>query len=430
MKVRASDAIDGGGGFEDDAPHPAITPPPITSTQAQTTERSTGSLYASPVIVVTQHSPGRASSRLRAGSASARAAARRGGSTRARSRRSCARRSPRRGARASRAPSASPSGSTRRSPSPRAGRRARGPARAEQAVPAPRTAAPTLEVPRARDVPLARVALVAAASRVLVRRPHVEDRQRRIVEPARKLLPRRECLRIRLESASASRTGSSSTAPSSRSPSQPAMPPRRIATLRMPRELGHLRRRHRADAVAAVDEHEPLAARDPVPPQPQRDLLRERARRFLVRRRRRRAEHERPRARDVAAHVRVRAADVADDEIVLAEMLREPPGVDDRLHSAATIPASAAIAGRCSSRASQSESDGKRSSSTPSMSRARSIHGHEGDVREPVLRAAEVRPLAEQRVEPPSAASNCLRARRPPRAGGRSTDRSARRRGR
>ncbi len=128
---------------------------------------------------------------------------------------------------------------------------------------------------------------------------------------------------------------------------------------RMPRELGHLRGRHRADAVAAVDEHEPLAARDPVPPQAQRDLLRERARGLLVRGRRRRAEHERPRARDVPAHVCVRAADVADDEVVLAEMLREPGGVDDRPHSAATIPASAAIAGRCSSRASQSTMEGK-----------------------------------------------------------------------
>ena len=168
----------------------------------------------------------------------------------------------------------------------------------------------------------------------------------------------------------------------------------------MARELGHLRGRHRADAVAAVDEHEPLAARDPVPPQAQRDLLRERARRLLVRRRRRRAEHERPRARDVPAHVRVRAADVTDDEIVLAEMLREPAGVDDRPHSAATIPTSAAIAGRCSSRASQSASEGKAVElDAEHVARAQEPRD-ERDVREPVLRAAEVRPLAEQRVEP------------------------------
>src|SRR5262249_24337389 len=107
------------------------------------------------------------------------------------------------------------------------------------------------------------------------------------------------------------------------------------------------------------DEHEPLTPRDAVPPQPQRDLLRERPRRFLVRRGRRGAEHERPRAGDVPAHVRVWPPDVPDDEVVLAEMLGEPLRVDDRLHSAATIPASAAIEGRCSSLASQSTMAGK-----------------------------------------------------------------------
>src|SRR2546430_228442 len=75
----------------------------------------------------------------------------------------------------------------------------------------------------------------------------------------------------------------------------------------------------------------------------------------------------------MAAHMRVRAADVSHDQVVLAEMLGEPAGIDHRLqsHSAATISASAAIAGRSSSRASQAVSDGKPSSSTPSMSRAR-----------------------------------------------------------
>src|SRR2546430_9834626 len=55
---------------------------------------------------------------------------------------------------------------------------------------------------------------------------------------------------------------------------------------------------------------------------------------------RRRAEHERTRAGDVAAHVRVRAAHVADDEILVREVLLEPGCVDDGVHSAATIPAS------------------------------------------------------------------------------------------
>jgi hypothetical protein len=51
MNMRAKDAVDGGDAadFEDDVPHPASTPPPKASTQAQTTERSIGSLYASQV---------------------------------------------------------------------------------------------------------------------------------------------------------------------------------------------------------------------------------------------------------------------------------------------------------------------------------------------------------------------------------------------
>src|SRR5213075_252460 len=109
----------------------------------------------------------------------------------------------------------------------------------------------------------------------------------------------------------------------------------------------------------------------PVPPQPQGDLARQLARALLVRSGRRRAEHERPGAGDVAAHVRVRPAHVADEEILVVQMLGEPGRVDDgawdSAHSAATIPASLATAGRCSSRASQSVSAGKVTSSTPSM---------------------------------------------------------------
>ena len=59
--------------------------------------------------------------------------------------------------------------------------------------------------------------------------------------------------------------------------------------------------------------------------QPQRDLLREGGGGRLVRAGRRRAEHERARAGDVAAHVRIGTADVADDEILvgrLAERVR------------------------------------------------------------------------------------------------------------
>jgi hypothetical protein len=58
MNRRAKDAVDGGdaAGFEDEVPHPASTPPPKASTQAQTTERSIGSLYASQVRGLTRGS--------------------------------------------------------------------------------------------------------------------------------------------------------------------------------------------------------------------------------------------------------------------------------------------------------------------------------------------------------------------------------------
>jgi len=232
---------------------------------------------------------------------------------------------------------------------------------------------PDLEVPRPRDVPLARVALVAAPACVLVRRPNVEQRQRLVAEAGHQLLARRQRVRVRLE------VGLAHRLELDRSLLELPLPPRDAAEedrhLGVSGELGHLRRRHRADAVAAVEQHESFAARDPVAPQAQGDLLREHARRLLVCRRRRRAEHERPRAGDVAAHVRVRPTHVPDHEIVLVQVLGEPLGIDDGLHRAATMSTSLAIAGRSSSRASQSESEWKRERSTPSRSRARRIHG-------------------------------------------------------
>src|SRR5436305_10302155 len=56
-----------------------------------------------------------------------------------------------------------------------------------------------VDVARARDMTLARIARAAAAARVLVRRPHVEDRQGLVAEPLHHLLPRRQRLRARLE---------------------------------------------------------------------------------------------------------------------------------------------------------------------------------------------------------------------------------------
>ena len=74
----------------------------------------------------------------------------------------------------------------------------------------------------------------------------------------------------------------SSTAPTSSSPGQPAIPPREHRHARVAGELRHLRRRHRPDAVAAVVEHEPLLSGDAVAPEPQRDLVRELADRLRV----------------------------------------------------------------------------------------------------------------------------------------------------
>ena len=98
----------------------------------------------------------------------------------------------------------------------------------------------------------------------------------------------------------------------------------------MPGERGELVRGAGADAVAAVVEHEPLLAGDPVAAQAQPHLGRELLEHGAVGDRCRRAEHERDRARQVAADVRVRPADVGEQQSVLAEVLRDPGGVDDR----------------------------------------------------------------------------------------------------
>ncbi len=330
---------------------------------------------------------------------SARAAARRGGSTRARSRRSCARRSRRCAARASRAPSASRSGSTRRPPLLPARRRARGSRSGEQGVPAPSKSSPTSTRSGARDVPLARVARAAALARVLLRRPHVEDRQRSDRRAA-----------TRAPAASGTRAGSARARrlphrleldrPSSSSPGHAGDAAEQDRDARMPGELGHLRRRHRADAVAAVDEHEPLAARDPVPAQAQRDLLRE-----LARRRPRRPPAAASRARAAASRGcgRACARSGRARRRRRGRRRRDAPRARPRrrraAHSAATISASAAIAGRSleprepgRQRREAVELDAEH------VARAQQPR-HVRDVGEPVLGAAEPRPLARARVE-------------------------------
>ena len=170
---------------------------------------------------------------------------------------------------------------------------------------------------------------------------------------------------------------------------------------RMSGELRHLRRGHRTDAVAAVDEHEPLGAGDAVPAQAQRDLLRELRDRSGVGGGRRRAENERARAGDVSARVRVRAAHVADDEVVVRQMLRR---ASRRRRRAETSECCNDI-DLHRDRRSLDEPLEPRGNRGERFERdaehvARAQHPRNvGDVGEPVLGSAEPRTLRERRVE-------------------------------
>src|SRR6185503_8323097 len=184
-----------------------------------------------------------------------------------------------------------------------------------------------LEVSRARDVPLARVAGVAAAAAELVLAADVEDRQLGIVQPLAQLLPGRHRVEPWLE--------------------------RRLGLLELDRALLELARPRRdpagehadprmaadergllggggADAVAAVVEHEALLPGDTVTAEPPLHLNCELLHRLARRQRWRRAEHERDRAWQVSSLVRVWAANVAEQQVLLAHVLLHPSGVDER----------------------------------------------------------------------------------------------------
>ena len=203
-------------------------------------------------------------------------------------------------------------------------------------------------------------------------RAHVEDRQGGILEPLEQLVPGRHRLGPRLQARPR-------LLQLDRSRLEVAGPAgdaaRQDRHLRMARELGGLGRRRGADAVAAVVEDEALLAGDAVAPEPALHLDRELVDGLRARERRRRAEHQRDRARQVAALVRVRSAHVAEHEIRLAQALLHPGRVDQRRqrHSAATTSRSAATAGRASSCSSHAASDGP--SSTPKRSSARRTQG-------------------------------------------------------
>jgi hypothetical protein len=221
-------------------------------------------------------------------------------------------------------------------------------------------------------VPLPWIAGAPLLPRVLLLAPDVEQREQRIAEPRLDLLPRRQRTRVCLERALAHRLELDR-------PFDELARPRRHASeqdrdVRMPGELGHLRRRHRADTVAAIDEHEALRTGDAVSAQAQRDLFCELGHRSGVGSGRRRAEDERTRTGDVAPRVRVRAAHVPDHDVTVVEVRGKPRRVDDRRTSGRQDSTSIATAGSTSP--SSSRSDGRPpSSETPSRSRARNTQG-------------------------------------------------------
>ena len=99
-------------------------------------------------------------------------------------------------------------------------------------------------------------------------------------EPRRELLPRRQGVGIRLERRLSHRLELHGplrelALPRGETAQQDRHP-------RMSGELRHLSRGHRADSVAAIDEHETLLARDAVTPQSQGNFFRELGDRSLV----------------------------------------------------------------------------------------------------------------------------------------------------
>jgi hypothetical protein len=130
-----------------------------------------------------------------------------------------------------------------------------------------------------------------------------------------------------------------------------------------------------ADAVAAVIEHEPLLPRNAVAAKPPLNLDRELLHDLARRQRRRRAEHERDRAGQVTALVRVRTPYVTEHEVFFAQVLLHPGRIDERRqgHSPATTDRSAATPGCSEQRSSQRVVDGP--SSSPKRSSPRRIQG-------------------------------------------------------
>ena len=183
-----------------------------------------------------------------------------------------------------------------------------------------------MDVSRPRDVSLARIARIPALTLELDIGADVQDHEHPIVESAEKLVARRHRIEARLERR-LDRVQLDLADLGLAAPRGEAAEQHRNA--RMSGELGHLRRGHRADTVAAVVEHQALVAGDAVAAQSKPDLRRERLQHVAVAHRRRRSEHERARAGNVPACMRVRPAHVAEHEILRAELAFEPVDVDD-----------------------------------------------------------------------------------------------------
>jgi hypothetical protein len=184
-----------------------------------------------------------------------------------------------------------------------------------------------VKVPRAGDVALPRVARVAATAAELVLAADVDDRQRLVVEAVAQLLPGRHRTQPGLEAhlrlLELHRALLELAGPG-------GDPARQHRDAGVAREQRGLRRGGGPDTVAPVVEHEPLLPGDAVAAEAPLHLDGELLDRLAGRERRRRAEHERDRPRQVAAPVRVRAAHVADQQVVLAEVLLQPGSVDER----------------------------------------------------------------------------------------------------
>src|SRR5881392_4017792 len=130
-----------------------------------------------------------------------------------------------------------------------------------------------VDPPRARDVALARVARVAAASRELLFGPDVQKRPTLLAPPTIDLVPRGQRVDPRLELDLDWLELDLANLQIARPGGDPA---EQHCDARVAGQLGELSRRHRADAVAAIVENEPLVTGDAVAAEAQADLLGER----------------------------------------------------------------------------------------------------------------------------------------------------------